>query len=91
MLEPPFADRLRVVRRSDRGDAPPEVLITISVVAASAAVVAWLTFGDRFGAVWWMAIPLAAMAVLSAGVYVLIKAQDVVDAARRRRTHGTGE
>ena len=84
-----IADRVRSVQRSDRGDAPPEVLVTISIAAALAAAVVWLFYG-RFGALRWMAIPVGVIAVVSIAVYLLIKAQDGI-AAKRRRAHETGE
>ena len=86
-----IADRVRAVQRVDRGEGTPESLIAMAVVAALAAAVVWLFFDDRFGATWWMAIPLAALDRLFAGGYVVIKALDALDAARWRRAHETGE
>ena len=86
-----FMERLRAVRRSDRGDVPPEQLIMFAIVSGAAAAVAWFILGSRFGALRWMAVPLAAFAVLSIGIYLAIKGSDALAAARWRRAHETGE
>lgn len=88
-----IVDRARSLPRSDRGDAPPEILVTASIVSALAAVAMWLmsTSASWSGFVRWGALGMGVFAVVFIGVYASIKAQDAIDAARWRRTHPTGE